>query len=61
MEHTLTIIKTEHEKLIGGYTPIKLNSKLGRDRSNKTFLMAINLKEKLEHIHTGESAIHYDK
>lgn len=23
--------------------------------------MAISLKEKLEHIHSGESAIHYDK
>lgn len=45
--NTLTIIKTEHGKLIGAFTPLRLKSKQGRDRSNKTFLMAINLREKL--------------
>ena len=57
MENTFTIIKTEHGKLIGGYTPLKWNDKIGKDQSNSTFLLAINLKEKLEHIRRGESAI----
>ena len=40
---------------------MKWNTRYGRDRTNKTFLLAINLKEKLEHINHGESAIYYDE
>ena len=57
----MTIIKTEHDKLIGGFTPLRWKDKMGRDKSNKTFLLAINLKEKLEHFRNGECAIHYDQ
>ena len=43
LENTLTIIKTEHNKLIGGFTSIK--PKGGRnDQKNKTFLLSIDLK-----------------
>jgi hypothetical protein len=52
-ENTFTIIKTEFGKLIGGFTPLKWNNKHGRDRSNKTFLLSISMKEKLEHIKHG--------
>ena len=57
MENTFTVIKTEHSKLIGGFTPLKWKDRIGKDHSNSTFLLAINLKEKLEHIRHGECAI----
>jgi hypothetical protein len=47
--------------LIGGFTPLRLTAHQNRDRSNKTFLIAINLREKLEHIRHGECAIYYNK
>lgn len=60
-DNTFTIIKTEHGKHIGGFTPLKWKTKHGRDRTNKTFLLAINLKERLQHVNNGESAICYDE
>ncbi len=47
MPNTLTVIKTEHGKLVGGYTPLKWGTKNDRDKSNKTFMMSITMKEKL--------------
>ena len=61
LSNTLTIIKTEHGKLIGGFTPLKWNDRNGRDKSNKTFLMAIHLQEKISHLRNGECAIHFDQ
>ncbi len=61
LEDTLTIIKTEHDKWIGGFTPLPWKTKHGRDKSNRTFMMAINVMEKLEPIRLGECAIHYDE
>ena len=55
---TLTIFKTEFGRLIGGYTPVSWASKYGRDRENKSFMMNISLKQRLEHKSHGESAIY---
>lgn len=39
---------------------MKWGDKTYRDKQNKTFLLSITLKERLDHVNHGESAIHTD-
>ena len=50
IEHTFTIVRTEFGRTIAGYTPLKWNQKAGdyaADYSKKSFLLQVDLKQKL--------------
>jgi hypothetical protein len=48
--HTVTIIKTDYNKTIVGYTPLTWNSAVGiaQDDTGKSFLLSLDLLKKLD-------------
>lgn len=49
VSHTLTLLKTEFGKTLGGYTPLSWNSSkgFGRDEDLETFLLSVDLFQKM--------------
>lgn len=64
VNNTLVIVKTEFNKVIGGFTPNRWQSDQGweciNDQTGKAFLFSLALKEKYEFI-DPETSIQYHK
>ena len=57
---TLTIVKTNENKIFGGFTPLQGDNKGGylKDESDQTFIFSLNLKKRFNMINKDEKAIY---